>query len=126
MDVGLRSPSGQSWCYENVVRDITPDSPGPMFNLPDQPSWRCGIEPWINGKRFTYRLDAHFDKPVYAKGSDEIAEFRRGKSRELRFESSARSWEEFRRDFFFAVREYIRIQAKLSTVRRMRGRARGR
>lgn len=98
----------------DVARDLTPDSSGPAFNLTQQREWREEIEPFLDGKPHTYRIEMRWQSL-----DRENAEPIDGPVEELRFSSSAHGWDEFKRDYYEVVRHFISIQRQRNAVRRM-------
>ena len=91
-----------------AIRDITPDSHGPLFNLVEWDEWRLGIEPHLDGQRHRYRCEAHFDTPVDY--GNEVVAFIEGKSRFVYFDSSADNWKSWKDDYYLALRDFIKSE----------------
>lgn len=96
----------------DAARDLTPDSPGPAFNLPNQPDWRSHVESYLDGRPHTYRLEMRWQQ---VNGVGEIYD---GPKEEIRFVSKASTWDEWKREYYDAVREFIAVQRRRNAVRR--------
>lgn len=111
----LKYPETWTLAYP-TIRRLDPDTPGPLFHLLDHAEIRLAIEPYLNGGRWSYMIEAHFDRQHVIKG--ETVTFLRGPSRWLEFDSSAAAFPDFARDYYFAVREMIRHERQRQYFRK--------
>lgn len=113
-------PITQGWNRPDTVRDITiqldpPELPSPAFALTEQPEFEAALSPWLDGKRYRYSMDVHFDHVTVQRDG---AKLDIGRTEAIRFSSDAASFDDFRRHFHEAIRNYLQVVARRAGIAR--------
>ena len=90
---------------------------GSLFALLDWPDYFTRIPDWLDGVEHKYVIRTRFQERAI-KGDNRSDFVGTGTVQLIKFGSSARNWDEFRRDYYVQVRKRIQIMQAAMALRR--------